>query len=130
MHTASPIEQLKLRLPTALRQAAQEYVDALCRPASAPGGSPGGDGTAGAPASPAAAAAEAAAIAAAVADAARDLLLLLAYLGHVRTVGGWAVADAHWGVLSGDVAPKVPCPSIPMYIVMCFGLASPTQRPA
>lgn len=88
-------------------------MDALCRPARAPGGSPGGDGAAGAPGSPAAAAAEAGAIAAAVVDAARDLLLLLAYLGHVRTVGGWAIADAHWGVLAGDVAPKVTCSPAP-----------------
>lgn len=98
-------------------QAAKEYVDMLCRPvytrssASVSGGTndavPAGDPSTASTSRAAAAAADAGAIAAATADAARDLLLLIAYLSHVRTAGGWAPGDAHWSVLIKDVAPKV-----------------------
>lgn len=100
-----------------MRQAAKEYVDMLCRPvhtrssASVPGSTddaaPAGDLSTASTLGVAAAAADAGAIAAATADAARDLLLLIAYLSHVRTAGGWAPGDVHWSVLIKDVAPKV-----------------------
>lgn len=91
----------------ALPQAAQQLVDALCSPARAPAAAVAGGGATGGPATVAAAAAEAGAVAAATAEAARDLLLLLAYLGHLHTAGGWAPVEAHWAALVQDVAPKV-----------------------
>ncbi len=84
---------------------------ALSGPARAPAAprpSDGGD-------DPAAAAAAAGAIAAATADAARDLLLLLAFLGHARTAGGWAPVDAHWAALAGVVAPQARRPRLLCY---------------
>jgi len=82
------------------------------RPSAAarPSDDPAGRAAADAPA--AAAAAEAGAIAAATADGARDLLLLLVFLGHVRTAGGWAPVDAHWAALAGVVAPQVRRPRL------------------
>lgn len=59
-------------------------------------------------------------VATAQADAARDLLLLLAYIGNVRSLGTYSFNSSEWQIVQSSIIPKVLTATFPRRPLSCI----------